>query len=200
LAKSDLHIELARKALIWLESRATQRGIRGCEEVIIGEGYIADAVAISGLTFSQNKIFCGKGNVERNYNSKVADDYSFIFESKVSRSDFQTTFGRGYESGNRRIREANFHFVVTPKGLVKPEEVPEFWGLLEKSGAGLSIKKMAQFIEFDSPDECLHGIAYSILRASRYGKFTLYSDLVKRYRAEQFRQDILRTDAQAQGG
>ncbi len=185
MAKSELHCELAHRALVWLEGRATGRGIRGCEEICLKAGYVADSVAISGLTHSNEKLFLGSEYRRKDGNnaSGIADDYVFIFESKVSRADFFNTFKRGNHLGDRMLPVGNFHFVVTPKNMIKAEEVPEFWGLLEQRGTGLGIVKMPTFKEIS--EQQLHEVAYDILRGSHFGKFTLYTDLVLKYREEQ---------------
>lgn len=180
MAKSELHCELAQRALVWLEGKATGRGIRGCEEIILAEGYVADSVAISGLQIANEILFLGK---RREWNSGESDDLIWVFESKVSRSDFMNTFKRSNHLGDRLTPIGNFHFVVTPKGLVKPEEVPTFWGLLERSGQGLRVTKMPELCE--TTKEKLYEIAYCILRGSHFGKFTLYTDQIQKFRYEQ---------------
>lgn len=184
MAKSDLHCELAQRALVWLQVRATKRGIRGCEEVIINEGYVADSAAISGLQLQYEKLFLGKS---RGWNHKASDDLVWIFESKVSRGDFFNTFK--IENGSNRLNPVgNFHFVVTPKGLVTPDEVPAFWGLIEQSGQGLKISKMPQLIEIT--EQQLYEIAYKILRSTHETKFNIFFELIDRYRNEQLQMEI----------
>lgn len=179
--KSDLHVELARRSLVWLESRSTNRGIRGCEEVILQNGYVADAAAISGLTLTNEKLFTG--SCERLSNARTSDDYSWVFESKVSRNDFFSTFKYKNHTGDRLTPIANFHFIVCPKNLVTLEEIPTFWGCLEKSGAGLSIKKMPEYI----PTELnkLHELSYLILRSNHESKFGIFCSQIHQYRQEQ---------------
>lgn len=169
MGQSDLHRDLSEHALIWLESKATGRGIRGCVEMIISNGYIVDAGAVCGLTMANEKLFLGESN--RDALKKDADDYSFVFESKVSRADFMNTFKNGNHGGDRMAPVANFHFIVTPFGLVSENEVPEFWGLLEQRGCGLSIKKFPVFIETEI--ELLYKFSYLLMRSIRYSKFHL---------------------------
>lgn len=159
MAKSEKHIELQRMCLIWLEGLATQRGIRGCEEVIIDSGYVADAAAISGLQYGNKKKFQADQSIE---------DFTFVFETKVSRSDYLCTFKKA--DGNRHTAKANFHFVVAAKGVVSPDEVPEMWGLLVESGRGLGLRKPPKYIHH-SPER-LHEFAYKLLRSGHNNKFT----------------------------
>jgi hypothetical protein len=188
MGKSDLHNELSQKALVWLEGRATQRGIRGCEEVILKEGYVADSAAICGLSLSHEKTFLGEYRNGKTWQS-TSDDYVFVFESKVSRADFQNTFKRDGHFGSRLNPVGNFHFVVTPKGLVTPDEVPLFWGLLEKSGAGLAIRKMPQYIPIETPT--LHEVAYCLLRSKHESKFAIFEEQANEFRLHQLETDKL---------
>lgn len=168
--KSDKHIELTRKALVWLKVKATARGVRGCEEVILDEGYVADGAAICGLQIQHGKKFVGDFYRER-WSSETSNDYSWVFETKVSRSDFRNTFVNNGHIGNRLIPIANFHFIVTPRAMLTVDDVPTFWGLLEESGAGLSIKKMPEFNPTE--DRELFKFAYKVLRYGHARKFTL---------------------------
>lgn len=186
MAKSELHCELAERALVWLSTKATRRGIRGSVEVIIAEGYVPDSAAISGLQIQYEKQF---KNCERQRgNSEECDDYIFIFESKVSRGDFFNTFKHGNHIGDRLKPIGDFHFVVTPKGLVKPEEVPTFWGLLEKSGSGLRLSKLPEYTP--ASRQQLHEVAYNILRCTHETKFNIFFELIDRYKREQIEIDL----------
>jgi hypothetical protein len=159
MAKSAKHIELQRMCLIWLEGLATQRGIRGCEEVIIDCAYVADAAAISGLQYGNKKKFGASAEVE---------DFTFVFEAKVSRADYLSTFRKS--DGNRMTAKANFHFIVAAKGVVAPEEVPEMWGLLVESGRGLGLRKVPKYMHHET--DRLHEFAYKLLRSGHNNKFT----------------------------
>jgi len=46
---SKEHTALSYRALSWLQSRATGKGIVGTTEVNIEDGYVADAVAIASF-------------------------------------------------------------------------------------------------------------------------------------------------------
>jgi len=55
---------------------------------------------------------------------------SVLLEAKASRSDFLADRKKHF----RHIHEngvGNFRLYIAPKGLIKPEELPEKWGLLE---------------------------------------------------------------------
>lgn len=169
MAKSDKHIQLQRRSLIWLENKCTQRGIRGCEEVILKPGYVCDAAAICGLQFGWQKLWVGDG-----IQNHQSDDYSFVFETKVSRADYLSTFRS--EESNRLEQLANFHFIVAAKGVVNETEVPEMWGLLVESGQGLKICKQAPYVNHDI--RRLHEFAYILLRSGHNRKFTYCKEVV----------------------
>lgn len=184
---SRLHTELAQRALIWLEGRSTGRGIRGCDEVILNDGYVADAVAICGLQLAHEKLFLGTRR--ESINRDAAPDYVFVFESKVSRSDFIKTFKNNGHIGDRMNAEGNFHFVVTPKNMVSHNEVPAFWGLLEQSGGGLKIIKMPTYVPITN--EKLRSVGYQILWSIKSCKFVLYKDEINKFRNDQLELDVL---------
>lgn len=55
--------------------------------------------------------------------------WSLLLECKASRADFMAN-GRK----NRYVGMGRHRWFLTPQGLVKPEEVPQDWGLLEWDG------------------------------------------------------------------
>lgn len=143
---------LGHKALKWIENKATGKGPRSCVECTLGEGYVADGASITAL----------QNGYQKDFGVTDYEDYSFIFESKVSRSDFMHTFKHRQHAGDRLIPRANFHFIVTTKGIVTLDEIPEFWGWLVESGHGLRMEKMATLCP--QSKEHLYEFAYRILR------------------------------------
>ncbi|MFA5376550.1 MAG: hypothetical protein WC455_12460 [Dehalococcoidia bacterium] len=155
-------------ALVWLGAKVTGRGMRGATEVILGNGYVADAVAICSLQmrfyheFLQLKpIICTAGHItaeqQAELSSRVEDDFIFVFESKVSRSDFLATFKT---NGTRHEPIGNIHFLVSPKDLCV-DELPDWWGWLIPAGNGLTIKKMPRYIR--QSNSTRDSIAHSLL-------------------------------------
>lgn len=158
MAPSAQHNQLAVLALNWLRNKTTLKGIRGTTEVFLDQGYVADAVALCSL---QNRFFqryCehsklepmtgypryqeDKGKVVYETRGDVGNYFACIFEVKVSRADFLSTFGKGKNHANRHEAIGSLHWCVTPKGLIKPDELPDFWGLLEPYGSGLTEKSI----------------------------------------------------------
>ena len=131
---SGEHIELTRRAISWMRPRVTNSGQRWASEIKIADGYVADAGTIANLQFRFFEELAGGNDIKW-------DRMFFLFEAKVSRADYFNMF-HPEKKGNRWVPVANVHYIVTPKGMVDPDEVPTFWGLLEKSHQGLrQIKK-----------------------------------------------------------
>lgn len=53
--------------------------------------------------------------------------YSYMIETKISRSDFLADFKKPHRI-NGGI--GNYRYYACPEGLIKPEELPEKWGLI----------------------------------------------------------------------
>lgn len=58
------------------------------------------------------------------------DTNSVLLEAKISRADFKRDFKKKFRI-NPELGLGNFRLYITPKGLIKTEELPEGWGLLE---------------------------------------------------------------------
>lgn len=53
---------------------------------------------------------------------------SFLIETKISRSDFLADFKKEHRKNGGLI--GNYRYYACPTGLIKPEELPEKWGLI----------------------------------------------------------------------
>lgn len=169
---SKLHKELSEKSLSWIYSKATASGIKGSTEIYIDKNYVADAAVICGLQDRFNSlykcrkfIYRGEFETDRDYHEALKNyfsDHLCIFEVKISRADFLKTFKRGDNGHENRLSPiGSLHWIVTPKGLIKPEELPDFWGLLEMSGRGLREIKVPLYNQITK--EFLFKVGYSIL-------------------------------------
>lgn len=68
-------------------------------------------------------------------------------EIKVSRADFLSEM-KNPDKADAIARYCNSFYLVCPKGLVDKDELPEAWGLIEVSHAGVvRIRKKAKFVE-----------------------------------------------------
>lgn len=130
----SLHNILSHKVLVWLDNRT--RAIRGATEICLKEGYIADAVAVAGLPTRLHARYGLNGQFTF---------HTFCFEVKTTRSDFLSTFNNSPKHANRKESVCNFHYIVAPRDMIAPLEVPGFWGLLCNSGRGLREIKLAVF-------------------------------------------------------
>ena len=154
MAVSEHHKELARRCFPWVASRATKRGIRGACEVPLTRQWVTD-VAILGSFHERYRAKYGEPAVHLPGNPFVLirPCWLMIFEVKVSRPDFACTFKA---TGNRRAdrRQAGFgnlHWLVMPRGLVEPQEVPTLWGILEQRSTGLREIRRPEFCVIDEP-------------------------------------------------
>lgn len=90
---------------------------------------------------------------------------SCLLEIKTSRSDFFADQKKPFRKKNKGCGRLRYY--VTPKGLVKPEELPEGWGLLEVSGRGLRIKKKSDIFTPDSKSEVVLLVTASRFRLEK---------------------------------
>lgn len=149
------HHELSGRCLAWLGNRVTGRGMRAEQEIFLGSKYVADAVAIASLQQRHYEGILDEPSVygfagqsltwedQQRIQNRPDNDFIFVFEAKVSKGDFNSTFGKN--PSNRLQPVGSLHFIVTPKGLLAENEVPTFWGLLEASGRGLRMTKRPQY-------------------------------------------------------
>lgn len=72
-------------------------------------------------------------------------------EIKVSRGDFLHEM-KHPEKSEAVLQFCHHWWLATPAGLVKPEELPLTWGLLELTKAGLRVRKQAPELEPIAPD------------------------------------------------
>ncbi len=175
---SDEHNDLLYRAITWLSNRVTGKGIRAATEVCLEESYVADVVALcsfQGRFFDkyliENKLKPMRSEWQKNDSTEkmervfvgdgVENYFACVFECKASRSDFLKTFGKSDAHINRMSPVGSFHWIVTTKKLVAIEEVPEFWGLLEASGAGLSEKKRPKLYQLGN--DRMNKIAHDII-------------------------------------
>jgi len=177
---SEKHNTLSRMAIAWINNKVTGRGIRGGFEVSVAEGYVADAVVLCSFQQRYAERFIGKENFERLSDfTYLIPEVLCVFEAKATRADFQGTFGGGERQANRHEPVGSLHWCVTPRKLVLPEELPDFWGLLQTRGLGLEVVRRPVYYKVN--DRVLEKAAYQILWYAkeghkRYGR-CLYKDI-----------------------
>lgn len=110
------HSELCKLAVGWLK-RPNSRGGHGCK-VAIDEcrtgwsGETPDAIGYT-CTGLENNIMDG----------------TVLVECKVSRADFLADRAKPHRKDVLGV--GNWRYYMAPEGLIKPEELPEKWGLIE---------------------------------------------------------------------
>ena len=164
---SDAHKMLAARCRPWVRRRSTKRGMRAGFEVPLANGYVADWVGLCGFQWSIRRQYVADELLKRIGAVLIDPEFACVFEVKVSRSDYQKTFGHGYAQHGRAEARGSLHWVVAPRGVVEPEELPEMWGLLQPMAGGLRVLKRAPFCPLTA--EALHRLAYYVLW---YGKET----------------------------
>jgi len=143
--QTQLHEWLTKQTLPFLSNMATARGLIWRQEHTIHNGMRPDAVGFCSLQIQYEKML-----YKRRVDWKNASDYIFIFETKVSYSDFKNSF-----NGNGEWKEkpyANFHFLVVPKDFSKAYDLsnlPDYWGILEPKVSALQIIKPPEFISIE---------------------------------------------------
>lgn len=108
----SVHAELVEKAARWLASQG-------------------NAVVITDMASSAPETPDAIGWTGR---------FSTLIECKASRSDFLADASKPFR-GSRGVDRAMGHwrYYLTPRGMVRPTELPVGWGLLEPAGGGLAV-------------------------------------------------------------
>lgn len=121
------HKELVRRAGIWL--RNNQKSSVVLTELVTQAGEIPDAIGFYS---------CG-GN-------------SILVECKATRSDFLSDKHKLFRIYSE-IGMGDQRYFLAPRGLLKPEELPPDWGLLEATEYRIMQKKEASFVKADKNKE-----------------------------------------------
>lgn len=157
------HNGLGHAPRAWLNNRVTGSGIRGDREVPVADGYVTDYFALCSLQGSWFRRYCKHWGIEVvNNQYNLVSYFACLFEAKVTRSDFLSTFSeKSKKHRNRHEPVANLHWCVTPKKLINPDELPDFWGLLEWTGRGLREVKMPLFCQ--QSDATINRLAHKLI-------------------------------------
>lgn len=153
---SAAHRELQHRALKWISNRVT--------------GIAYGAVEIFYRYTSCDAMAVGRFNSRWDIGGDQYRTNVIVFEAKVSKSDFLSTFGDNSEHAHKRVPIGNFHFLVKPRNVVMPlEKLPEYWGVLEGSGRGLRLTKPPTMCRIEGAEAIVDAI-YSILHYGSWGK------------------------------
>jgi hypothetical protein len=147
--QTALHEWLSKQTFPFLSNMATARGLIWRQEHTIHNGMRPDAIGFCSLQMQYEEMF---GLRKRNnIDWKDAYDLMFVFEAKVSYSDYKNSFNGSGEWKEKPY--ANFHFLVVPKDFSNAydlSELPEYWGILTPTKvSALQIIKLPKFIKLD---------------------------------------------------
>ncbi len=189
MSRSDRHIELQNIVKRWIGNRSFK--MCGLPEANV-VGYVADFVAIAGMHDQYHTRYANFSGLEKKYmSSRLTDEgweqkifgdidrwYVCVFEVKVSRADFLNTFGdKNSPHAKARMEPVGTaHWVVAEKGICKPEELPEFWGLLTPYSTGLTEKKIPKLNVL--PDSSIHAMAFDMLWLSMNYRRSYFNQMV----------------------
>ena len=132
------HDELVERATRWLKGTMSC-GVVLCE--VVGGGYEQpDAIGW-----------------------KHGGRHSILVECKTSRSDFRKDLKKWFRRHGMGMGQQRYYF--TPPGLLKPDEIPDGWGLAEAGGRVRVTKKLPK-LECYNPDvwRLEIGLLFSALR------------------------------------
>lgn len=174
MTASKRHVELQNMLVRWISNRS----IKMCglpESNVVG--YIADFVAIARMNDAEHTKYAFYSGLKTKYMiSRIIENkltyeifgdidryYVCVFEVKVSRSDFLNTFGSRNTPHSKARSEpvGTAHWVVAEKGICRPDELPDFWGLLMPYGTGLTELKSPKLNVLQDSD--IHAMAFDML-------------------------------------
>lgn len=85
------------------------------------------------------------------------------FEIKVGRGDFRREM-ENIDKAKAISQFCDFFWLATPVGLIRPDECPENWGLIELTKGGMRVKKQAPK---RTPSDLTRGFVAAILRQTQ---------------------------------
>lgn len=94
---------------------------------------------------------------------------SAVIEVKVSRSDFkadQKKWARSKQAEMLNLQAGRYRWYLCPEGVIKPEELPDKWGLLYWDGK--KIRPIVPPKAFDNTSKADMGILTSILTREKF--------------------------------
>lgn len=186
--KSTLTRQLTKAVTL----RMDERGFKPIEtEVYAGQGWVADLAAAIVPTQTELVKLKLVGRSPRWLSPQHVDwaaqvralkrsILTCVVEVKATRSDFRADLKW------RKTPPANLAYLAVPGGLLKPEEWPEGWGMLEfcASSGGLRCVKapMLRSVEVETQRDLLHEIA---LRRDHRTRYALLREAQKRERLDE---------------
>ena len=93
-----------------------------------------------------------------------SSDFSVLIECKVSHSDFLADLHKPHRNEMNRTQMGNYRYYLAPPEIIKPEEVPDTWGLLVCLDKQIKVLKQAEFHNSFDVRNAEFPILYSIAR------------------------------------
>jgi hypothetical protein len=160
---------VTQRGIVWRQEHTIHNGMRPdaiafCSfqsqyyHELIGKGYIPD-YELRKRMFAKGFDYSGKIIGEEyqkirdeclNEYYGIENEFMIIFETKISYSDFKSSF-----NGNGEWKErpyAHYHFLVCPAKFSKTYDLsimPDYWGILEPSPRALQIIKLPKYYAID---------------------------------------------------
>jgi hypothetical protein len=101
--------------------------------------------------------------------------WSYLIECKASRSDFFAD--RKKPQRNNGTGMGNFRYFMVPSGLIKPEELPAEWGLLEVEGRSVTETVRCKLRDLDTAAEREEKrVLLSLIRRIKAREFLILQD------------------------
>jgi len=143
----SLHYDLCCKAAKWLRQRKNR------ERMSSGWKYVTVELNVVGAESADVWAFNG--------------EHTVMIEVKTSRNDFlrdKKKFWR--QDGSEEYRCGNYRYYLAPEGIIKKEDLPENWGLLEWNGKEISRVIDATLVETNGTSDMR--ILSSLLRREKF--------------------------------
>jgi hypothetical protein len=107
------------------------------------------------------------------HNSELPDviaftrDSSIVIECKVSRGDFLKDRNKPFRI-NPASGMGDYRYYCAPQGLIKPEELPMYWGLIEILPSGKMRKNRDSYKAFKKNIQAEHYLLFYYARRANY--------------------------------
>ena len=157
--RSDEHDLQSLKGITWLGVRCTPKGIRAATEVSLANGYVTDAFALCSFQGRFFEAYCRSWSADQHV---LVNYFACVLESKASRNDLLSTFNNSEKHANRKEPIGHLHWVIANSKDVSESDLPDFWGILVKSGPGLKQVKPPIYCpqETDHIDRLAHRLLW----------------------------------------
>lgn len=160
-----------QRGVIWRQEHTIHNGMRPdaiafCSlqqqyyHEITGKGYPRDGEILKIMTengfdsnpevFNKDEYLQAQCKALNEYYDNVENEFMIVFETKISYSDFKSSFNG---SGSWKEQPyAHYHFLVCPKDFSATYDLsamPDYWGILEPNPRALKIIRLPKYNKID---------------------------------------------------